>query len=199
MVDSWQAHRAAIPWVVARQQFNLLTSHVVTRIISHVGGDSARNLLAVGLQMTYLGVPSIYYGDEIGLAGERGQTRACMQWEQEAWDHELRAFYRQLVGLRRSSHALIEGGFQVLSVEENVIAFLRDTDDEQIIVVGNRGPESRSPGPLPVAHGAVPDAAEFIEFFGGAKSVVTDGQLPLPALPAGVTVWISSTGGSAIC
>ena len=52
---------------------------------------------------------------------------------------------------RARSRALQAGGFQVLETGADSLAFLRDTDDEQVIVVVVRGPGSRT-GDLPVAH-----------------------------------------------
>jgi alpha-glucosidase len=190
LVETWQAYRAAIPWAIARQQFNLVGSHDTPRILTIVSGDRARNRLAVGLLMTYPGVPCIYYGDEIGLGNSQDTTaRGCMIWDRLAWDEELRAFYQKLIKLRRTSPALIEGGFQVLLVEEDTLAYLRDAEQEQLIIVGHRGPGIRPAAPLPVAHGAIPDGVEFIELFSGLRAKVVNGHLPLPAMSPGVMVW----------
>jgi alpha-glucosidase len=190
LVDSWQSYRAAIPWEVATQQFNLLGSHDTARILSLVAGDPARNRLAVALLMTYVGVPCIYYGDEIGMrADDSLQARNCMLWDPSLWDSELRAFYQALVKLRRTSPALIEGGFQVLLVEEDTVAYMRDAEEEQVILVGNRGPGTRPAGPLPLAQAAIPDGTEFEELFTGQRLTVLNGGLPLPALFPGVQVW----------
>ena len=51
--------------------FNLLGSHDTPRILTVAGGDVARVMLAMAFQMTYVGAPVIYYGDEIGM--ERGE------------------------------------------------------------------------------------------------------------------------------
>jgi alpha-glucosidase len=190
LTETWQAHRAAIPWAIARQQFNLLGSHDTPRILSVVGGDQARNRLAAALLFTAVGVPCIYYGNEIGLGGQDGlEARNCMVWDAAWWDAELRSFYQTLIRLRRTSKALIEGGFQLLAVEANSLAYLRDAEAEQVIVVGNRGPETRPAGPLPVAAGAIPDGVEFSEVFSGRTAIVSAGQLPLPSLPPGVQIW----------
>lgn len=50
--------------------FNLLGSHDTPRIINILGHDHAKNNLAVAFLMTYVGVPCIYYGDEIGMSGK---------------------------------------------------------------------------------------------------------------------------------
>jgi len=190
LVDSWQASRAAIPWVITRQQFNLLGSHDTARILNVLEHDQARNRLAVAFLLTYVGVPCVYYGDEIGMSGKDSlEARNCMIWDSTQWDAELRAFYQTLIKLRRTSPALIDGGFQVLLAEENVLAYLRDTDEQQIIVIGNRGPAEYPAGLLPVKHGAIADGVIFQELFTGQTSTVNNGNLLLPAIPAGVQIW----------
>ena len=190
LADTWQVYRAAIPWAIARQQFNILGSHDTARIFSVVKEDQARNRLAVGLLMTYIGVPCVYYGDEIGMRANNSLTsRDSMIWEQSAWDVDLRAFYQRLIHLRRESPALLDGGFQILAIEENLLAYQRDTDNELLIIIGNRGPDEHPAGRLPVAHGGIPDGIVFDELFSGMKTTVTCGQIPLPTLPAGVQIW----------
>lgn len=190
LVDSWQASRAAIPWIIACQQFNLLGSHDLPRILFMLGQDQSRNRLAVAFLLTYVGVPCIYYGDEIGMSGNSAlDARNCMEWDSSKWDTDLRAYYQTLIKLRRTSPALIDGGFQVLLAEENILAYLRDTDEEQIIVVGNRGPTEYPAGPLPVALGGIAEGTQFRELFTCITSTVINGNLPLPSLPAGVQIW----------
>ena len=192
LIASWQGYRAAIPWVIAQQQFNLLGSHDTSRILHTVGGDSARNRLAVAFLLTYMGVPCIYYGDEIGMnAPDSLGARDPMIWDSTRWDAELRSFHQRLIQLRRTSPALIHGGFQVLLSEENTLAYLRDTDAEQIIVIGNRGPDDRAANALYVGAGGIPDGTQFREFFSGQTLAVQDGYLPFPVLPVGVQMWQS--------
>ncbi len=86
---------------------------------------------------------------------------------------------------------MIDGGFQILLVEENVLAYLRDTDEEQIIVIGNRGTAEYPAGALPLQHGAIADGTTFQELFSGQFNTVVNGSLPLPSLPTGVQIWRS--------
>ncbi|HSO27023.1 MAG TPA: alpha-amylase family glycosyl hydrolase, partial [Anaerolineales bacterium] len=109
LVESWQAYRAAIPWQIAVQQFNLLGSHDTERILSRLNGNPDLNRLAVGLQMTYPGVPCVYYGDEVGLTNQNNSNRVTMPWDAGDWDQGLRSFYQKLIELRRTSPALIAG------------------------------------------------------------------------------------------
>jgi alpha-glucosidase len=188
LIDTWQAYRAAVPWVIAQQQFNLLGTHDTARIANGLNDDPQLIRLAVALLLTYVGVPCIYYGDEIGLNGD---ARACMNWDRSTWDHDLRALYQTLIQLRKTSPALIAGGFQVLLIEENTFAYLRDSDRESLIIVAHRGVVNRSAGLLPVAHGAIADGTEFVEVISGARVTVENGHLPLPEM-AGVMIWRSA-------
>jgi alpha-glucosidase len=193
LIATWQAYRASIPWTIARQQFNLLGSHDTPRIDHIVHGDAARNRLAVGLLFTYAGVPCVYYGDEIGMtARDSLEARNCMIWDSNKWDQDLRSFYQRLIRLRRSSLALRDGGLQFFPAEENILAFLRDADTEQILVIGNRGPGERPAMELFVRAGGIPDGSLFTEIFTSQTLTVQDGYLPLPVVPVGIQIWQSS-------
>ena len=87
MAAQWQAFLAVVPWQIALQQFNLLDSHDIPRILTHVGEDVARGLIAVALLMTFPGVPCVYYGDEIGMVGASDpDNRRCMIWDESEWN-----------------------------------------------------------------------------------------------------------------
>jgi alpha-glucosidase len=189
LVESWQAYRAAIPWTVARQQFNLLGSHDTGRILSMLK-HPALNRLAVAFLMTYVGVPCVYYGDEIGMrASDSLSARDCMIWDETGWDADLRTFYQQLIRLRRESPALLEGGFQVLAAEENILAYLRDADDDQLIVIGNRSLSAVALDGLSVAHGSLADGVPFQEIFSGRQLTIQHGKLPISEIPPGAQIW----------
>lgn len=187
LLDSWQAHRASIPWAIARQQFNLLGSHDTRRILALLDGDKALLRLAVGILMTYPGTPCVYYGDEIGMAGD---SRACMPWDESDWDQDLRNYYQALIHLRRTSSALISGGFQELCAGNETFAFLRDAEGDQIIVAAQREPEHNLIE-IDAIRAALPDGTRFVEVLTGEKTIVENSRLRLPLLPVGVTIWRS--------
>ena len=192
LVESWEAFRAAIPWVVAIQQFNLIDSHDTPRALSLLEGNRDLFRLVVTLLFTYPGVPCVYYGDEIGLGGGQGMnSRQCMSWDSSTWDMELQDFYKALIHLRRTSPALMDGGFQVLWTENDTLVYQRDVNEETLLVVARRGTKTRPAGPVPVSHGAIPEGTEFEELFTSQRICVQNGNIPLPALPPGAQVWIA--------
>ena len=190
LAATWQQHLAAIPWAVALQQYNLLDSHDVSRIRSIVGGNDALHRLAAIVQFTFPGLPGIYYGDEIGMVDEDGfRSRGCMIWDERRWNHDLLAFYRRLIQLRKEAPVLQTGGFQILAVEDDTLAFQRMNGDSRILVVAHRGETPRPARALATAHGGIADGTRFVELFSGTEITVTGGLLSLPELAQGATLW----------
>ncbi len=190
--DGIQTHMAVIPYAVALQQFTLIGSHDVQRMFSVLHHNEALLRLTVILQMTFPGVPCIYYGDEIELRDRAGvePSRACMVWDDTKWDHDRLDFYRKLINLRRQNVALQRGGFQILASEPDLLAYQRDDDHHHVIVMAQRNAQPRPAGGLAIGHGGVADGACFTEYFSGQSAVVENGQLMLPALGQGATIWI---------
>ncbi len=189
MAAQWQAFRAAIPWQVAIQQFNLLDSHDTPRALTHLGEDMDLMRLAVALLFTYPGVPCIYYGDEIGMVGaDDPDNRRCMIWDQSAWNIDLRTYFQQLIQLRRSSPALSHGGFQLLYAQGNTLAFLREAPEERLLIVARRAADRLDA--LPVRSAALPDGTHLRELLTGAESVVSSGILSLVEVSEiGASIW----------
>ncbi|WP_196604661.1 4-alpha-glucanotransferase [Pectinatus haikarae] len=127
---------------------NLVGSHDVERVISLLGEASnyetisaaaqrnyqldpahyrlgmLRSKLAVLWQMTYPGVPSIYYGDEIGMEGLRDPyNRGTYNWSEG--NNELRAWFKTLIALRNKHIALRTGELLFLYAQDDVIVYLR--------------------------------------------------------------------------
>jgi alpha-glucosidase len=190
MAATWQSRLAAIPWTIALQQYNLLSSHDTERVHSQLHGDEALHQLAVTLLMTFPGVPGVYYGDEIGMTDLPSLgSRGCMIWDERKWNRSLQETYRRLIALRKQSAALQRGGFQLLTVEVDTVAYQREVQDERLLVIAHRGAQPRPAEPLPVAHGGIEDGARFIEAFTGKHLHVESGCLPLDSHPQGASVW----------
>lgn len=189
LAAQWTAFRAAIPWQIAIQQFNLLGSHDTPRLRYIVGGDLDKLRVAVALLFTYPGVPCIYYGDEIGLDGAGDpDCRRCMEWDETHWDQDLRRAFQAFTRLRRGSPALRWGGFQLLYAAGDTVAYQREAPEERLIVVARRGDDGLRE--LPVRQAGLQDGARMYDLISGAETTVAGGRLPLTALPAiGAQVW----------
>jgi alpha-glucosidase len=187
---TWRERLAAVPWVIALQQYNLLDSHDTPRVRSRLGKNEALHRLAALVLFTYPGIPGLYYGDEIGMLDVPYlASRGCMEWDERAWNHDLLAFYKRLIALRRSSPVLQQGGFQVIAVEEDLIAYQRESSIGRILTIAQRSVAARPAGPISVAQAGIPDRARFLEYFTGMEVAVENGLLLLPELSQGGTLW----------
>lgn len=177
MAAQCDLYRASVPWQIFVQQFNQLNSHDTARLLTIFNGDKALLRVAIGLLLTYPGVPCLYYGDEIGLEGGADpDNRRCMEWDSDKWDKDLLHFYQQYIALRKSSEALRYGGFEWLCAEGDSVAFQRETPQERLIVVATR---TKQPSD---AYLTVPNLASRTVtdvFDPTQKLVIAEGKLPL--------------------
>jgi glycosidase len=132
-------------------------------------GGRARRVqkLFVVFQMTYLGAPMIYYGDEAGMWGANDPCcRKPMVWpelryageaarpdgsknaapDKVEFDFDLFRHYQQMIALRQALPALTEGNYRTLFVDDvrDVFAFARSTAAQEVIVVLNRSETTQS-------------------------------------------------------
>jgi neopullulanase len=130
---------------VSGAMLNLLGSHDIARFLSLAKGDLSGLRLATLFQMTYVGAPSIYYGDEIGLAGGHDPAnRGAFPWHQpDSWNTELLHEFQRLIALRRERASLRRGSFQFLWATGDVVAYARQLGSETTIVVLNAGTQTR--------------------------------------------------------
>lgn len=145
----------------------ILSNHDGTRSMTRFGGDMARARQAATLLLTLPGLPFVYYGEEIGMTGDKPdpRLRTPMQWEAKSgvgfttgtpWESpqpdslsvnvaaqdgdpgSLLTLYRRLIHLRRSNPALAAGELVPLeSGAPHVAAYLRRAGDRAVLVLAN--------------------------------------------------------------
>jgi len=110
--------------------WNLLDSHDTPRLLSVCQMNRKQAALAVFVQFTAFGAPMIYYGDEVGMAGDADPLcRGGMLWEEQAQDRTALDRYRRLATLRQTHPALRHGAYRPLfrSVSPQLYGYLRQT------------------------------------------------------------------------
>jgi glycosidase len=133
--------RERIPAPARPAMLNLLGSHDTERVLTRHGGDAAGVALAFALLFGAQGAPMVYYGDEVGMAGENDPgCRGTMPWDRGSWNESLLGWVTALGGLRRDVVALRRGDEAVLPAGRDVVLLLRDAGaDGQALTVVNRG------------------------------------------------------------
>lgn len=144
-----------------------LRNHDQTRTLTALGGDIKGAKLAATLLLTLPGLPFVYYGEEIGMTGDKPdpRIRTPMQWKGERgggfttgtpWEalqpdsltanvavedtdaHSLLNTYRRLIHLRAANSALGAGDLVPLSASsDSVAAYLRRDGTQVVLIVAN--------------------------------------------------------------
>lgn len=191
LAAQWKNFMAAVPYVIALQQFNQIGSHDITRILHVTGGDVALVQLGTALLVAFPGVPCLYYGDEIGLDGGRDPyNRRPFPWDEDRWNSDLREYHQQVLRLRQALPALKTGGYQLLHAAGDLIAFQRHTPDQTVIVAGYRGETLTEPISVEVAVGGHADGTILVDALSNQQYAVENGQIRLDALAHGQALYL---------
>ena len=144
-------------------------NHDQTRTVTALGGDVSRARLSAQLLLTLPGLPFVYYGEEIGMSGDKPdpRLRTPMQWTRghaagfttgAAWEPlqpdsltanvavqtadrtSLLNLYRRLIHLRASNTALGSGTLVPANASSDAVtAYLRHDGTNVVLVVANLG------------------------------------------------------------
>ncbi len=188
---------------------NLVDSHDTTRILWTLtpGADNAAAREAPGalaqgkeklrqlatLQLTWPGMASIYYGDEVGLTGQDDPDDR-RPYPTANPDEALRTHYRALARLRAAHAALREGDLRFLLADDGagILAFGRRAADEAAVTVINVSATEQTVS-VPVAD-YVPDGAVLESGLGGSPATVANGSLAITLPPRGSAVYLTRPG-----
>lgn len=99
--------------------------------------------LAASIQYMLPGVPSVYYGDEIGMQGYKDPfNRAFFKWND--MNDELLSYYKKLGIVRESNECLKHGEIRFISAMLGCIAFERNGEKSALLIIANRNDEDIS-------------------------------------------------------
>ena len=141
-------------------RFLTRTNHMVGRV-EHLGPEAANEYVnkavmreAVVMQMTWVGAPTVYYGDEAGVCGFTDpDNRRTYPWGHE--EQELIAFHKEAIRIHKEHPALKTGSLKILGGEENILSYARFKGHDRIIVVINNRSE-RAEVKVPVWEAEIP-------------------------------------------
>jgi alpha-glucosidase len=139
--DDWlRASRADLPVGVQETMTNELGSHDTIRFRTRCGGDIRKTYLGLIFQFTYVGTPTIYYGDEYGMQGANDpDDRRTFDWSRADTGDPAVALTHRLALIRGRYPALRTGSFMSLLADDvrQTYAFGRLDASHRIAVVLN--------------------------------------------------------------
>ncbi len=114
---------------------------------------------AVVIQMTWVGAPTLYYGDEAGVCGFTDpDNRRTYSWGEE--DQSLISFYKEAICIHKENPVLTHGSVRFLTLDYQFLSYGRFDDENQMVVVVNNGREEKEIN-IPVWKAEVPREASM--------------------------------------
>ena len=142
--DRIQRVLSIYPRDIVESQLNVLTSHDTPRLLTIAQGDETAVRLIYAFVLTFVGVPCVYYGEEVGMKGGCDPESRRGFPKEDLWNKELREYIKGYIYLRRSRKSLQKGDFKILYSENDVLVYSRTFDEETTIVVLNVGKNNRT-------------------------------------------------------
>ncbi|MBN2258222.1 MAG: hypothetical protein JW704_10410 [Anaerolineaceae bacterium] len=176
-----------------------LTNHDMPRSMSQFGGDAAKARLGAFLLLTSPGTPYIYYGEEIGMSGQKPDEmiRTPMQWtdgqacgfgQSLTWEDpnsdcdsvnvsiqqpdadSLWNTYRELIQLRQTNPALSKGNYYPVQADNPAVySALRVSPDQAILLIANLGLKDINSVGLALEEGPLMGRYRIIPIYGEAQ------------------------------
>jgi glycosidase len=177
-------------------------NHDVTRFASAKGSSAAKLKLAFALTLTLRGIPQLYYGDEIGVPGgadpdnrrdfpggwSEDAKNAFTLAGRTAEQQELFAYVKALLRLRREHTALSGGRLWHLFSDEASYVFMRETEEERVMVILQNSPQARE-FRFTLADTAAQNATRVSRLFGEANAELAGRELHIRAPAESVSIF----------
>ncbi|HXE71754.1 MAG TPA: alpha-amylase family glycosyl hydrolase [Candidatus Nitrosotenuis sp.] len=173
----------------ASKLFTFIDNHDVPRFLHEAGPGGRQKLkLALAFLMTCRGIPTLYYGTEVGLqGGPDPDNRRLMEFGS---DPELTEWVRRLTTLRQSQPALQFGRQLEMWRDHDVYAFARQYQNQEVVAAFNNSYSDQTRRIPLRAETVIPPGATLRDVLSGQRFPVRDGhlELNLPAKSARILV-----------
>jgi len=179
-----------------------VANHDVPRFSSEPGSSPEKLLSAFALLLTLRGIPELYYGDEIGMTGGAdpenrhdfpggwpGDPQNAFTTEGRTPEQQrIFAAVQKLLTLRREHEALRTGKLFHLFSDDDSYVFMRQSDDERLMVVFNNAAKART---LTIGQAFTPaqEALQTRLLYGNASADATGKELRITAPAQSVSIF----------
>ncbi len=192
MVEAMRDYEMTLPRNVALCMTNMLSDHDSNRIVQH---DAHMYNAALLIQMTYLGSPSIFYGEEVDLIRENeegiGTTQPfyAMEWDESNWNQSRLQFYKATTELRKEYSCVKTGVVKMLDsdIATNMISYGRWDENGAAITVTSQNSDILTVE-IPVHECDITNGTVMTDWYTGKQYVVEDGMITADIIPGGTVI-----------
>ena len=188
------AHLRGWPRSMALSMYVPLTTHDFVRLQNTA--DDAGMRTARLFQMTFLGSPSLYYGDEIDAKDYYKDSTECFDWNEDNWNKDTYSFVKALGDLRKEYSALKDGVVKYGDIDDSndFMSFSRWDETGTVVTLINNTQSAQS-RTVNVKQFDVMDGAVLTDYFTGEQYTVSNGSITLNVVSGG-TVLVSGAANS---
>lgn len=177
------------------------SNHDVPRLAASDPASLNKLKLAFALTLTLRGIPQLYYGDEIAMAGGNdpdnrrdfpggwpGDANNAFTPEgRTPRQQQIVSYVQTLLRLRREHPALQSGFLTHLASDDSSYCFLRSTEDERLLILFNNSTqEHKVKTPLNDLLGG--EVTSISSVFGDATATVAQGELQITMPPQTLSI-----------
>jgi glycosidase len=184
-----------------------LSSHDEPMALYDLNGDKAKFRICAAIQMTSIGMPVIYYGEEVARAGSVWPlNRTDMPWGDRdikpgnglPRDESMREYYKALLHIRRHHPALSRGDYTLLSgPQDAVLAYIRHdaaSGDNVMVLVNRDDKESAADFMLPGIWPDIWNGKPVVDELTSKPVTVAAGRIELIMAPKSVRILSLASG-----
>lgn len=159
----------------AAAMVNFVDNHDVNRVASQLKNKCHLYPLYIMLY-TMPGIPTIYYGSEFGVEGEKATDtdaplRPSWAWIENHSEKNLWKTIQKLSNINKESVAIRAGGYQQVHIDHEVIGYKRQWSGKDVYVFINANEEATTI-PTPLVHGDFYDLLNEEDYY-------SDGQVQI--------------------
>ncbi len=195
-------HFKKLPYQAVLNSTNSISTHDKPRFLNreYAGKDNEAMMeLAATLQLTYPGIPMIYYGDEIGMRGEKSgadpYNRATFSWQTADWNKEMLKDHRTLIAARKANkNAFVYGAFEEIASDKGgkYIAYARyGNNNPALVILNNQGAAGEQWVTLDrLERYGLADGDVLVDVMTDQTVVVKNGRVEVPSRNMSASVYV---------
>lgn len=144
------------------------------------------------IQMTFVGSPSVYYGEENNFGGCKFKNRynqnlngfSSFNWDESKWDMKMRGFFKAMLELRKEYPAVKLGAYLPFGHNDDSIDFARFDENGTVLTFTNQTDETKD-HIISATACNLTDGTVLTDWLTGEEYTVSNGELLVDVIPGG--------------